>query len=87
MLRVASAEPADDAVVDLLVGELHPVVLAHERRPLHGAGAHDHGLVLGPPVAAMGDGEFVAHVVPHLFGLEEHAVKVEDDRVDAHAAA
>ena len=51
-------------------GELIPIIVARRRVDVRPAGLARVAL---------------AHLVPHLLGVDDHAVQVEDDRVDQSA--
>src|SRR5581483_11718683 len=59
-------------------GEADAVV--HVHRPLFGAHSHHVALRAGMPASAALMCKLLAHVVPHLLGVDQHAVHVEDDR-------
>ena len=83
--RVALEHPLDHDPVDLLrrLGEADPVV--HVARPLGRAHPHHVPLRAVVPAPASLPGELLAHLVPHLLGVDEHPVHVEDDRL-GHSA-
>jgi flavin reductase (DIM6/NTAB) family NADH-FMN oxidoreductase RutF len=72
-----------DVVVDPLRLVRNAGLVVQEARPFGRAHAHHRALHLGVVAAAALDDVAPAHLVPHLLRLDEHAVHVEDDRVDA----
>ena len=60
--------------------------IAHDPRPGVRIGAHHGGLVVPRPVATVVGGEAGADLVPPDLRIHEHAVQVEDDRVDQRSA-
>ena len=82
MLRVAGLHPAHDLVVDLVGGLWQPDDVVHVTRPLGRAHAHHVRLRLRVPAPAALARELLAYVVPHVLGVDEHPVEVEDDGLD-----
>jgi hypothetical protein len=60
-------------------------LVAQVARPLGRAHSHHRRLRARVPTAATLVDERLAHLVPHLLGLEQDAVEVEDDCLDGHA--
>ena len=85
VLAIELRHPLDDLPADLLgrLGKADHVM--HVARPLQGAHAHHVPLGVLVPAAAALLGELLAGLVPHLLGVEQDAVEVEDDRLD-HSA-
>ena len=82
---VAVEHAAHDFVVDLLRRLGQTELLVHVPRPFTRAHAHHRPLCLGRVAPAPVGDEPLAHLVPHLFGVDDHAVHVEYDRLD-HSA-
>src|SRR5581483_6483093 len=84
-VAVALEHPLDDRSVDLLGRPGHAERLRHVARPLDGSHAHH----VARRRLGVGAADLVrvalAHVVPHLLGVDDHTVQVEDDRVDHRA--
>src|SRR6185437_6424898 len=80
--RIALEHALDDDAVDLLgrLGEADALV--HVPRPLRRAHAHHVPLRARVPAAAALLRERLPHVVPHLLGVDQDAVEVEDDSAD-----
>jgi L-ascorbate metabolism protein UlaG (beta-lactamase superfamily) len=83
---VARQHALHDRRVDLLRRPRHVQLLGHVPRPL--GGAHPHHVARRPVgVRAAGLPHVqLAYVVPHLLRVDDHAVEVEDDRLDVHSA-
>ena len=88
VLAVAGPHQLDDVGVDLgRRSRVDAELLVDEARPLRRAHAHHRPLRLGVVAAAPLADVPLAHVVPDLLALDEHAVEVEDDRLDdSHAS-
>ena len=84
-VRVALEHSLDHLGVDLLRRPRDAERVGHVARPL--GRAHPHHVArraLGERPAGLA-GEPDPHLVPHLLGVDDHTVEVEDDRVD-HSA-
>ena len=76
---VADEHPLDDRVVDLGRRARNAERLAQVARPLGRAHPHHRPRRLGGVRQAEPAHVLLAHLVPHLLGVDDHAVEVEDD--------
>ena len=81
-LAVAREQPPDDLVADLLRRLGEPDLVVHVARPLGRAHPHHRRLRALVPAAAALLRQLLAHVVPDLLRVDDHAVEVEDDGLD-----
>ncbi len=79
---VAREHPTNDLGVDHLGRLAEPDGLVEVPRPLARAHAHHRLLGLRRVPAAPLVGQLLAHLVPQVLGVDEHAVHVEDDGFD-----
>ena len=87
MTSVAPTQPLDYAIVDLLVGQVHSVVLTHGGRPLHRVGSHHQRLIeFFAPMPPVRLGEFGTHAVPDLLRIDNDSIEIEDDRINVHGS-
>ena len=82
---VAVEHPLDDDPVDLFRRLVEPDAVVHVARPFGRAHPHHVPLRAVVPVPAALRRELLAHAVPDLLGVDEHAVHVEDDCADHRA--
>src|SRR6185437_10077678 len=86
VLPVGAEHATHDLRVDRLRLVGHARALVQEARPLGRAHAHHRALHFSVVAApALADVPF-AHLVPDLLRLHQHAVEVEDDRLDRQSA-
>ena len=87
LLGVARSHAPHDLGVDLLGRLGEPDHVVHVPRPLRRAHPHHVGLRPLVPASAALAGELLAHLVPDVLGVDEHAVEVEDHRLDGDGHA
>ena len=83
LVRIPRLHPPHDLVVDLAPATPTSPMTSCMYRD-HSGRAHAHHVrlrALVPAPAALAR-ELLAHLVPHVLGVDEHAVEVEDDRLD-----
>jgi hypothetical protein len=85
MLSIRREHAMHDLGVDLVGIVRHARGLVEVARPLVRAHAHHRPLDLVVIASVALADVRLAHRVPHLLGLDQHTVHVEDDRVD-HSA-
>ncbi len=83
---VSRDHPVDDGPLDVPFGHRQVQAIAHDPRPGPRVRAHDGRLVVLRPGPAVVGRELGAHLVPPDLRIHEHAVQIEDDRVDQRSA-